>query len=164
VQFNNLCASFIQYRRNTKSIYLYDGLIFFRFLNKPEKAKSRHGHPFASHLIQSKQKLVSLASSKVKSRQQSAQMAMMTDTALFDPKKNVCFPLFSLFDSAETGPGDILLPLACPDDTATSDGLEGVEGAASTLAPAPLLSNLGRASANGYRMDLTVGFYLIFFL
>lgn len=57
---------------------------------------------------------------------------------------------------------DFVLPLACPDDTGTSSGLEGVEGAESILAPAPLLANLGRASANGYWMDLTVGCYLIF--
>lgn len=53
---------------------------------------------------------------------------------------------------------DFVLPLACPDDTGASSGLEGVEGAESTLAPAPLLPNLGKASANGYWMDLTVGF------
>ncbi|KAF8811230.1 hypothetical protein BYT27DRAFT_7252947 [Phlegmacium glaucopus] len=51
---------------------------------------------------------------------------------------------------------DFILPLACPDDTSASGGLEGVEGAESILAPAPLLSNLGRASANGYWMDLTM--------
>ena len=33
---------------------------------------------------------------------------------------------------------------------------EQVEGAESTLAPAPLLANLGKASANGYWMDMTV--------
>jgi hypothetical protein len=57
---------------------------------------------------------------------------------------------------------DFVLPLACADDTSTSGGLENVEGAESTLAPAPLLPNLGRASANGYWMDLTVSFYFDF--
>jgi hypothetical protein len=32
-----------------------------------------------------------------------------------------------------------------------------VEGAEKMLAPAPLLANLGKASANAYWMDLTVG-------
>jgi hypothetical protein len=31
------------------------------------------------------------------------------------------------------------------------------EGAEKVLAPAPLLANLGKASANAYWMDLTVG-------
>jgi hypothetical protein len=53
---------------------------------------------------------------------------------------------------------DFVLPLACPDDTTTSGGSEGVEGAESSLAPVPLLPNLGKANANGYWMDLTVGF------
>ena len=44
----------------------------------------------------------------------------------------------------------------------TTGGLEGVEGAESILAPAPLLANLGRANANGYWMDLTVGFLILF--
>lgn len=56
---------------------------------------------------------------------------------------------------------DFVLPLACPDDS--SGGLEGVAGAERILAPAPLLPNLGRASANGYWMDLTVGFQLDLF-
>lgn len=51
---------------------------------------------------------------------------------------------------------DFVLPLACSDDTSTDGGLEGVEGAESILAPAPLLANLGRASANSYWMDLTM--------
>lgn len=37
--------------------------------------------------------------------------------------------------------------------------LEGVEGAERVLAPAPLLANLGKASANVYWMDLTVCAY-----
>ena len=57
---------------------------------------------------------------------------------------------------------DFVLPLACPDDASTDGGLAGVEGADSVFAPAPLLANLGRASANGYWMDLTVGVF--FFL
>lgn len=59
---------------------------------------------------------------------------------------------------------DFVLPLACPDDTGTTGGLEGIEGAENTLAPAPLLPNLGRASANGYWMDLTVDLYLVFLI
>ncbi|KDR70150.1 hypothetical protein GALMADRAFT_76264 [Galerina marginata CBS 339.88] len=51
---------------------------------------------------------------------------------------------------------DFVLPLACPDDTGSTSGLEGVEGAESTLAPAPLLPNMGKASANVYWMDLTM--------
>lgn len=56
---------------------------------------------------------------------------------------------------------DFVLPLACVDDFGSGgsggDGvLEGVEGADSMLAPAPLLANLGKASANAYWMDLTV--------
>jgi hypothetical protein len=58
---------------------------------------------------------------------------------------------------------DFVLPLACPDDTGTTGGLEDVEGAENILAPAPLLPNLGRANANGYWMDLTVDFYLVSF-
>ena len=56
---------------------------------------------------------------------------------------------------------DFVLPLACPDDTSTTGGLEGIEGAENILAPAPLLPNLGRANANGYWMDLTVDFYFV---
>ena len=59
---------------------------------------------------------------------------------------------------------DFVLPLACEDDfgrRAAGDGdaevLDGVEGAESILAPAPLLANLGKASSNAYWMDLTVG-------
>ncbi|TFK34695.1 hypothetical protein BDQ12DRAFT_689414 [Crucibulum laeve] len=51
---------------------------------------------------------------------------------------------------------DWVLPLACPDDMGSTGGLEGVEGAESILAPAPLLPNLGKASANAYWMDLTM--------
>lgn len=54
---------------------------------------------------------------------------------------------------------DFVLPLACVDDIEGSDGagiLEGVEGAESSLASAPLLANLGKASAYAYWMDLTV--------
>jgi hypothetical protein len=38
-----------------------------------------------------------------------------------------------------------------------------VEGAESMLAPPPLLANLGKASANAYYMDMTVGgfYYLV---
>jgi hypothetical protein len=49
---------------------------------------------------------------------------------------------------------DFVLPLACPE---SMTGLEDVEGAQSLLAPAPLLPNLGKASANVYWMDMTVG-------
>jgi O-methyltransferase domain len=59
---------------------------------------------------------------------------------------------------------DFVLPLACADDvgSGTAGGedaevLDGVEGAESILAPEPLLANLGKASANAYWMDLTVG-------
>ncbi|KAF8154769.1 hypothetical protein B0H34DRAFT_783839 [Crassisporium funariophilum] len=51
---------------------------------------------------------------------------------------------------------DFVLPLACPDDMGLNGGLEGVEGAESILAPAPLLPNLGKANANVYWMDLTM--------
>lgn len=56
---------------------------------------------------------------------------------------------------------DFVLPLACVDtggDELDGDGgvLEGVEGAESMLAPAPLLANLGKASAHAYWMDMTV--------
>ncbi|KJA22483.1 hypothetical protein HYPSUDRAFT_649614 [Hypholoma sublateritium FD-334 SS-4] len=51
---------------------------------------------------------------------------------------------------------DFVLPLACPDDTSSTGILEGIEGAESVLAPAPLLPNLGKASANVYWMDLTM--------
>ena len=49
-----------------------------------------------------------------------------------------------------------MLPLACAD---SAGGLEGVEGAESVLAAGRLLPNLGKASANGYWMDLTVRIY-----
>ncbi|KAF8995998.1 hypothetical protein BDQ17DRAFT_1330195 [Cyathus striatus] len=51
---------------------------------------------------------------------------------------------------------DWVLPLACPDDMGSMSGLEGIEGAESILASAPLLPNLGKASANAYWMDLTM--------
>jgi len=51
---------------------------------------------------------------------------------------------------------DFILPLACHDDVSGSGELKDVEGAESELAPAPLLPNLGKASANVYWMDLTV--------
>ncbi|KAF6752864.1 hypothetical protein DFP72DRAFT_442350 [Ephemerocybe angulata] len=55
---------------------------------------------------------------------------------------------------------DFVLPLACADDfssdSANGLGLEEVEGAQRVLAPAPLLPNLGKASANVYWMDLTM--------
>jgi hypothetical protein len=60
---------------------------------------------------------------------------------------------------------DFILPLACADDIGPgkagdedAEALDGVEGAESILASAPLLANLGKASANAYWMDLTVGF------
>lgn len=51
---------------------------------------------------------------------------------------------------------DFVLPLACAEPLSTDSGLRGIEGARSALAPAPLLPNLGKASANVYWMDLTV--------
>ncbi|KAG5734155.1 Sterigmatocystin 8-O-methyltransferase [Termitomyces sp. T112] len=56
---------------------------------------------------------------------------------------------------------EFVLPLACVDVDVTNDHLgpgvlDEVEGAESTLAPAPLLANLGKASANAYWMDLTM--------
>ncbi|KAG5642068.1 hypothetical protein DXG03_003645 [Asterophora parasitica] len=55
---------------------------------------------------------------------------------------------------------DFVLPLACVDadegEPAGNGVLEGVDGAESMLAPAPLLANLGKASANAYWMDLTM--------
>ncbi|KAG5634918.1 hypothetical protein H0H81_000331 [Sphagnurus paluster] len=59
--------------------------------------------------------------------------------------------------------GDFVLPLACVDvdvdgtgDGAGAGVLDAVEGKESTLAHAPLLANLGKASANAYWMDLTM--------
>jgi hypothetical protein len=58
---------------------------------------------------------------------------------------------------------DFVLPLACVDDFGSKEG-EGecqyseVEGAERMLARPPLLANLGKGSANGYWMDLTVSF------
>ena len=49
---------------------------------------------------------------------------------------------------------DFVLPLACPE---SMTGLEDIEGAQSLLPPEPLLPNLGKASANVYWMDMTVG-------
>jgi len=57
--------------------------------------------------------------------------------------------------------GDFVLPLACPDDMVSDGCLEGIDGAASAVPPAPLLPNLGKASANVFWMDLTV--YLLAF-
>ncbi|KAJ7449160.1 O-methyltransferase, partial [Mycena latifolia] len=53
---------------------------------------------------------------------------------------------------------DFVLPLACVDDFGVGGGGGGpqVEGAETMLAPAPLLANLGKASANAYWMDLTM--------
>jgi hypothetical protein len=65
---------------------------------------------------------------------------------------------------------DFVLPLACvdeqtskspddPDGSEEEDVLAGVEGAERSLAPAPLLANLGKASSNVYWMDMTVSEY-----
>ncbi|KAG6825824.1 hypothetical protein H0H92_002297, partial [Tricholoma furcatifolium] len=55
---------------------------------------------------------------------------------------------------------EFVLPLACVDADTPQDGagdiLADIEGADSTLASAPLLANLGKASANAYWMDLTM--------
>ncbi|KAJ7689893.1 hypothetical protein B0H14DRAFT_3175933 [Mycena olivaceomarginata] len=53
---------------------------------------------------------------------------------------------------------DFVLPLACVDDFGVGEGGMDVqvEGAEKVLAPAPLLANLGKASANAYWMDLTM--------
>ncbi|KAL0577536.1 hypothetical protein V5O48_004434 [Marasmius crinis-equi] len=56
---------------------------------------------------------------------------------------------------------DFVVPLACPDDfglrpNENGDGIEGIEGAENQLPPAPLLPNLGKASAHVYWMDLTM--------
>ncbi|KAF9261125.1 S-adenosyl-L-methionine-dependent methyltransferase, partial [Marasmius fiardii PR-910] len=55
---------------------------------------------------------------------------------------------------------DFIIPLACRDNFgshSTEDGgIEGITGAENLLAPAPLLPNLGKASANVYWMDLTM--------
>ncbi|KAJ7694898.1 S-adenosyl-L-methionine-dependent methyltransferase, partial [Mycena rosella] len=48
---------------------------------------------------------------------------------------------------------DFVLPLACVDDFGVGPQVEGAE---KMLAPAPLLANLGKASANAYWMDLTM--------
>ncbi|KAI1791339.1 S-adenosyl-L-methionine-dependent methyltransferase [Ganoderma leucocontextum] len=51
---------------------------------------------------------------------------------------------------------DVILPHACYDDWA--DGHDAIPGAERTLAPegSPLLANLGRASATGYQLDLSM--------
>ncbi|KAI0682055.1 S-adenosyl-L-methionine-dependent methyltransferase [Cerioporus squamosus] len=51
---------------------------------------------------------------------------------------------------------DVILPLACYDDTA--DAGEPIPGAERTLAPAgsPLLANLGRANASEYLLDISM--------
>ncbi|TFK23982.1 hypothetical protein FA15DRAFT_694701 [Coprinopsis marcescibilis] len=51
---------------------------------------------------------------------------------------------------------DFVLPLACAETMSTDSGLEGIEGAQGVSAPAPLLANFGKASANVYWMDLTM--------
>lgn len=52
---------------------------------------------------------------------------------------------------------DWVLPLACVDDFGFGVGeQQSIEGVEKMLAPAPLLPNLGKASANAYWMDLTV--------
>jgi len=55
---------------------------------------------------------------------------------------------------------DFVLPLACPEDMGSDSGLDGIEGIQRLPAPAPLLPNLGKASANVYWMDLTVSLAL----
>jgi len=62
---------------------------------------------------------------------------------------------------------DFVLPLACVDEFGSGEEAgplgqpgEGVEGVERMLAPAPLLPNLGKASAHAYWMDLTVSFIL----
>ncbi|PBK83977.1 hypothetical protein ARMGADRAFT_1018876 [Armillaria gallica] len=50
---------------------------------------------------------------------------------------------------------DFVVPLACEDDFSSKGG-DGVIGAETTLAPPPLLPNLGKASAHAYWMDLTM--------
>lgn len=51
---------------------------------------------------------------------------------------------------------DVILPLACYDDT--EDAGEPIPGAERTLAPAgsPLLANLGKANASEYLLDISV--------
>lgn len=56
--------------------------------------------------------------------------------------------------------GEFILPLACPDETGDIS-LEGIQGIESALGSPPLLSNLGKASANAYWMDMTVRFYYL---
>ncbi|KAJ3902242.1 O-methyltransferase [Lentinula edodes] len=56
---------------------------------------------------------------------------------------------------------DFVLPLACADNFGSAQdkdetGLTEIQGAETMLAPAPLLPNLGKASANGYWMDMTM--------
>lgn len=54
---------------------------------------------------------------------------------------------------------DFVLPLACADDFGSlqdENEIQGVQGTDTKLAPPPLLPNLGKASANGYWMDMTV--------
>ncbi|TRM58535.1 hypothetical protein BD626DRAFT_511396 [Schizophyllum amplum] len=54
--------------------------------------------------------------------------------------------------------GDFILPLACPDSFGVSGSVPGidVDGAVLSHAPAPLLANMGKASANAFNMDLTM--------
>jgi hypothetical protein len=59
---------------------------------------------------------------------------------------------------------DFVLPLACH-DTFSSDkdqNTESVEGAMNLPVPAPLIANLGKASAMVYWMDLTVKHLLLY--
>ena len=58
---------------------------------------------------------------------------------------------------------DFVLPLACREYLESDQSLRNVEGARSALAPAPLLPNLGKASANVYWMDMTVRKWLQLF-
>ncbi|KAJ3999098.1 hypothetical protein F5050DRAFT_1565815 [Lentinula boryana] len=56
---------------------------------------------------------------------------------------------------------DFVLPLACADNFGSAQhedesGLTEIQGAETMLALAPLLPNLGKASANGYWMDMTM--------
>ena len=59
---------------------------------------------------------------------------------------------------------DFVLPLACH-DTFSNDkdqNTESVEGAMNFPVPAPLIANLGKASAMVYWMDLTVKHLLLY--
>ncbi|KAL0959228.1 hypothetical protein HGRIS_014504 [Hohenbuehelia grisea] len=60
------------------------------------------------------------------------------------------------YNQSSSSPGEARHWDGVDADQITDNLIMGVEGARRTLAPAPLLANLGKASANAYWMDLTM--------